>query len=255
MAKKFIVNAFQCPNSVVDNLLSEMSGNALKVYLLIIRQTIGWSKDIDTIALSKIVEKTGLKERTVQRSTAELLRLKLIRRNRKFGSMSNYSIVMSASVKTDTRNNKLMTNQTQASVKFDTETNDKSDTLQKTLFKYTITKEKIQNLDYKTWNLWCEYRANQGLKKYTTDNLAIRLATFTTETQILAVNQSIEQQWKSLFPENIIKNKQKSNSVKTYYSMSEKELLIESNRLGISTIGLQRTELVNKIKAKLQSLN
>ena len=44
---RFIVNSFQLPNAVVDELLRDISPNALKCYLVIVRKTIGWQKEWD----------------------------------------------------------------------------------------------------------------------------------------------------------------------------------------------------------------
>ncbi|MGL4674293.1 MAG: replication protein [Wohlfahrtiimonas sp.] len=65
MSSAFIVNSFQLPNAVVDELLSELSGSELKCYLLIVRQTKGWHKTEDAISISQFVERTGLSNRAI----------------------------------------------------------------------------------------------------------------------------------------------------------------------------------------------
>lgn len=75
----FLVNSFQIPNDLVDKLLSQMSPNALKCYLVIVRSTLGWGKEFDAISASKFMEKTGIKKSdTVWVALGELKMLGLI---------------------------------------------------------------------------------------------------------------------------------------------------------------------------------
>lgn len=75
----FLVNSFQIPNDLVDKLLSYMSPNTLKCYLVIVRSTLGWGKEFDAISASKFMEKTGIKKSdTVWIAIGELKELGLI---------------------------------------------------------------------------------------------------------------------------------------------------------------------------------
>lgn len=75
----FLVNSFQIPNDLVDKLLSQMSPNALKCYLVIVRSTLGWGKEFDAISASKFMKKTGIKKSdTVWVALGELKVLSLI---------------------------------------------------------------------------------------------------------------------------------------------------------------------------------
>jgi len=75
----FLVNSFQIPNDLVDKLLPQMSPNALKCYLVIVRSTLGWGKEFDAISASKFMEKTGIKKSdTVWVALGELKTLGLI---------------------------------------------------------------------------------------------------------------------------------------------------------------------------------
>lgn len=75
----FLVNSFQIPNDLVDKLLPQMSPNALKCYLVIVRSTLGWGKEFDAISASKFMEKTGIKKSdTVWIALGELKVLSLI---------------------------------------------------------------------------------------------------------------------------------------------------------------------------------
>lgn len=75
----YIVNAFQIPNELVDRLLIELSPNALKCYLVIVRKTIGWGKVFDAISASQFMKLTGIKKQdTVWNAIRELKYLELV---------------------------------------------------------------------------------------------------------------------------------------------------------------------------------
>jgi len=75
----YIVNAFQIPNELVDRLLIELSPNALKCYLVIVRKTIGWGKVFDAISASQFMKLTGIKKQdTVWNAIRELKDLELV---------------------------------------------------------------------------------------------------------------------------------------------------------------------------------
>jgi len=63
---RLIPNTFQTPNALVDDLImSLMTGNETKCYLVIVRKTFGWHKSADRIAKSQIMELAGLGETAV----------------------------------------------------------------------------------------------------------------------------------------------------------------------------------------------
>ena len=71
---KFIANSFQLPNAFVDEMLCKLSGNACKIYLLIVRKTRGWHKEADKISYSQIQKYTGVNSRTtISKALDELL--------------------------------------------------------------------------------------------------------------------------------------------------------------------------------------
>lgn len=77
---KFIPNSFQLPNAFVDEMLAQVSGNACKVYLLIVRKTRGWQKEKDYISYSQIQKIAGIKSHeTIKNALNELLELGLIK--------------------------------------------------------------------------------------------------------------------------------------------------------------------------------
>ena len=76
---KFIANSFQLPNAFIDEMLCKVSGNACKIYLLIVRKTRGWHKEADRISYSQIQKSTGLNSRTtISKALDELIDLGLI---------------------------------------------------------------------------------------------------------------------------------------------------------------------------------
>ncbi|WP_304675223.1 replication protein [Neisseria polysaccharea] len=88
---EFIPNSFQIANSVVDEYLSKMSGNAWKCYVLIVRKTRGWQKTHDSLSISQIQKFTGIrKEETVQKAINELVELELIGKQSRIGLPNEY---------------------------------------------------------------------------------------------------------------------------------------------------------------------
>ena len=91
---EFIPNSFQIANSVIDEYLSQMSGNALKCYILIVRKTRGWQKTHDSLSISQIQKYTGIrKEETVQKAINELVDLGLIGKQSRIGLPNEYFLI------------------------------------------------------------------------------------------------------------------------------------------------------------------
>ena len=91
---EFIPNSFQVANSVVDEYLSKMSGNAWKCYVLIVRKTRGWQKTHDSLSISQIQKATGIKsEETVEKAINELVELGLIGKQSRVGLPNVYFLI------------------------------------------------------------------------------------------------------------------------------------------------------------------
>ena len=91
---EFIPNSFQIANSVIDEYLSKMSGNAWKCYVLIVRKTRGWQKTHDSLSVSQIQEATGIKsEETVEKAINELVDLGLIGKQSRVGLPNVYFLI------------------------------------------------------------------------------------------------------------------------------------------------------------------
>ena len=90
---KYIANAFQIPNAVVDDLMSILSPNAFKCYVLIVRKTTGWGKSSDKISISQFQAIAGIKKRdTVISALAELEKLNLILPVKKAGLVNEFRL-------------------------------------------------------------------------------------------------------------------------------------------------------------------
>ncbi|UNU74136.1 replication protein [Moraxella nasovis] len=75
----FIANSFQVPNALIDEMLDKISGNACKIYLLIVRKTRGWHKETDRISYSQIKKATGIGSyATIDKALSELVEIGLI---------------------------------------------------------------------------------------------------------------------------------------------------------------------------------
>mgnify|MGYP001187274660 CR=1 FL=1 len=73
-----VVNFTRVPNFFFDKCFSQLSESALKLYLTIIRKTIGWNKDKDFISYSQIQKISKLSENSIGRGIKELIKFDLI---------------------------------------------------------------------------------------------------------------------------------------------------------------------------------
>ncbi len=92
MNSKFIPNSFIIPNSVVDELMAEMSGVELKCYLFVIRKTKGWNKEYDAISLTQFVKFTGAGKTAVIDALKNLVDLGLLVKKTGVRNTSVYAI-------------------------------------------------------------------------------------------------------------------------------------------------------------------
>ena len=80
MSKKI---TYYIPNEMIDVLIyysPALSKASLQIALLILRKTIGFNKEWDSMARSQIEERTGLSETSIKRGISELLKYKIISR-------------------------------------------------------------------------------------------------------------------------------------------------------------------------------
>ncbi|MBP7552067.1 MAG: replication protein [Spirochaetes bacterium] len=78
------VNFTRVPNFFLDEYIYQLSESALKVYLTVVRKTIGWQKDKDFISYSQIQKMSNLSENSILKGIKELIEKDLIE-TQKFG--------------------------------------------------------------------------------------------------------------------------------------------------------------------------
>ena len=89
---KFIPNAFQIPNSVIDELLAKLTCAELKCYLFVVRKTKGWNKESDSISASQFMEVTGLSKKSVITACESLVQMGLLERSGGERKLNIYSV-------------------------------------------------------------------------------------------------------------------------------------------------------------------
>lgn len=92
MNSRFIPNSFIIPNSVVDELMADMSGVELKCYLFVVRKTKGWNKECDAISLAQFVKFTGAGKTAVVDALKNLVDLGLLVKKTGVRNTSVYAI-------------------------------------------------------------------------------------------------------------------------------------------------------------------
>lgn len=71
---RHVPNSFQLPNSFVDEVMCNISDSSVKLYLVIVRKTRGWGKEMDSISLSQFEKFTGKSRPTVVSALKELIK-------------------------------------------------------------------------------------------------------------------------------------------------------------------------------------
>lgn len=138
----FIPNSFQIPNSLIDELIAEISPNALKCYLVIVRKTIGWNKEWDLISTTQLMEITGIKKKqTVYAAISELEDLGLIESLKETGKITKYRLKVVSEIVV-TKKGTSTKNSNKVVSKIDTSTSIENGYSTKDNIKTNITKEK-----------------------------------------------------------------------------------------------------------------
>lgn len=90
---KFIPNAFQVPNVIVDEYIDKLHANSFKLLIFIIRKTKGWNKTKDAIATTQLAKVMGVKMvRKVYPYIKELEDLGLIKVYKSTGKTNQYAL-------------------------------------------------------------------------------------------------------------------------------------------------------------------
>jgi phage replication O-like protein O len=83
---EFEVNNFQVPNAFIDEVICDLTGVELKIYLLIVRKTIGLCKEKEAISINDFCEILKISNRHVIKgcnSLAEKGLIKAIKKDKK----------------------------------------------------------------------------------------------------------------------------------------------------------------------------
>ena len=161
----FIPNSFQIPNALIDDLIADISPNALKCYLVIVRKTVGWNKEWDLISTTQLMEITGIKKKqTVYAAISELEDLRLIESLKETGKITKYRLKV-VPEKVVTKNGTSTENSNEVVPKIDTGTSTENGYSTKDNIKTNITKEKYiqkenENLKIKPKDLINFYKEN-----------------------------------------------------------------------------------------------
>ena len=90
---KFIPNAFQVPNVIVDEYIDKLHGHSFKLLIFIIRKTKGWNKTRDSISTTQLAKVMGVKMvRKVYPYIKELEDLDLIKVYKSTGKTNQYAL-------------------------------------------------------------------------------------------------------------------------------------------------------------------
>lgn len=77
---KFVPNSFMVANAFVDEAMYKISDASVKIYLLIIRKTRGWSKESDALSIRQLEKLSRKSKPTVIKCLAELEKVGLIKK-------------------------------------------------------------------------------------------------------------------------------------------------------------------------------
>ena len=86
------VRGFIFPNSIIDELLQELSHSELKCYLCVLRKTKGWNKEEDAISVSQFMKVTGLSNKAVISACESLVEREILERKSGDRNTGIYSI-------------------------------------------------------------------------------------------------------------------------------------------------------------------
>ncbi len=95
---KFVPNSFMVANAFVDEAMYKISDASVKIYLLIIRKTRGWTKESDALSLRQLESLSKKSRPTVIKCLTELEEVGLIKKHHQskygnvFSPVDNYDI-------------------------------------------------------------------------------------------------------------------------------------------------------------------
>lgn len=93
MQNKFVPNSFMVANAFVDDCMDKISDAAVKIYLIIVRKTRGWTKECDALSLSQLEEISRKSRPTVVRCLKELVSVGLVKKHHQSVYGNVYSLL------------------------------------------------------------------------------------------------------------------------------------------------------------------
>ena len=194
MENKFIPNSFQIPNALIDELMCEISPNALKCYLIIARKTTGWQKEWDKISTTQLMKLSGIKKKdTVYKAMKELEEFCLIESEKTLGKLTEYRLVPKNGTSTNKSNEPVPEKGTTTSTKKGDSTKDTNTKDNNTKYKKLTKKEK---------DLFNEYLdLRKSLKLKNTENIINRLLNkyFKFGRKLEVIENAITANWKDFY--------------------------------------------------------
>ena len=89
---KFMPNFSQIPNAFIDEVMHKLPDASVKMYLLIVRKTKGWNKEVDAISISQFMKFTGKSRPTVVDAIKYLVEAKIVTEHQSTRFGKTYSI-------------------------------------------------------------------------------------------------------------------------------------------------------------------
>jgi phage replication O-like protein O len=86
------VNSFQVPNALIDELICDLTGVELKIYLLIVRKTKGWHKEKEAISINDFCQILKISNRHIIKGCNSLIEKGLIKAIKKDKKTTVFSI-------------------------------------------------------------------------------------------------------------------------------------------------------------------
>lgn len=90
---KYVPNSFMVANAFVDDCMDKISDAAVKIYLIIVRKTRGWTKECDALSLTQLEELSKKSRPTVVRCLKELVSVGLVKKHHQSVYGNVYSLI------------------------------------------------------------------------------------------------------------------------------------------------------------------
>lgn len=236
-----IPNSFQLPNAFVDHIMTQVSGNATKCYLLVVRKTVGWGKESDRISISQFKKYTGVNDpKTIHKVVKELEDFGLILSKKERGLITEFSLNFEPLDQYQKTPPVPKNTSTKKRVKSSTKKpHSTKDNIYKTQIKESKPKKIHRKIELKNLGLVSESTAKEfidhrvNIKKALTQNAfnrAVKQAHTTADqlgdiTPDQVIEKSIDAGWQGIGEPEWFANRKKTNNAKgeTHHERSERQ--------------------------------